>query len=271
MANQSDLPSNDIELKEQQLQQVFDVEALREAGPKELKEIPPAPELRPNMLIKFQGETHSFPASFTDDMISQALSGREVQPMKNKVLHGNAAIKQVEKLEGTLTEAQKNLVKLEGYSTGDYSDTKGIKTRGVGQTGAFADMTFKEVYQIHVDRTQSRVPDYTNFPGYLQQELVQAEYRGDLGGSPTFRRKLNSGEYRAAAAEFLDNDDYRESLVDKSGVAPRMKQVHDALIRFATEQEAMEQQAGKPSKGGLFEDENGVLFMVDEQGNKREV
>lgn len=235
-----------------------------DAGPKALT----------TQLVSFKGETHSFPKSWDDTKIAQALSGREEQPKVGKILHGRAAVKRVEKDEGKLTEGQKHLVTLEGYSKEEYSDTKGVKTRGVGQTGKFASMTFKEVYEIHVERAKSRIPAYGSFPASVQQELIQAEYRGDLALSPKFLTKLNAGQFRSAAAEFLDNDDYRESLVERTGVHKRMKLVHDSLISLADKEVVATDDLAAglaPSKGGLFEDEAGVLFLVDAKGNKKEV
>jgi hypothetical protein len=155
--------------------------------------------------IDFDGEMHEFPDDFTDEEIGMALTGGK----SNKIYAGKAAVKQVVAAEGALTPQQEHLVMLEGYASGEYSDTKGIKT-----TGGFKDL-----------------------PVYVRQELVQAEYRGDLAGSPKFLAKLNARDYKAAAEEFLDNEDYRESVEDGTGVASRMELVHQALLRLAEEQE----------------------------------
>jgi GH24 family phage-related lysozyme (muramidase) len=183
--------------------------------------------------IDFDGELHEFPDDFTDEEIGMALTGGK----SNKIYAGKAAVKQVVAAEGALTPQQEHLVMLEGYASGEYSDTKGIKTTGVGQTGKFAKMPFKQVYDIHVKRAQSRVGGFKDLPVYVRQELVQAEYRGDLAGSPKFLAKLNARDYKAAAEEFLDNEDYRESVEDGTGVASRMELVHQALLRLAEEQE----------------------------------
>jgi hypothetical protein len=262
-----------IEQKEQlidaQLQGEQVAQSLKGAGPQTLK-------AQPTQKIEFEGEVHEFPMDFTDEDIAVAFGGTPKKETKTFV--GKGAIKQVEALEGALTDSQKHLVTLEGYVDGEYKDIDGNSTKGVGQTGKFAGMTFKESYKAHVKRVQSRVSTFTTLPQYLQQELIQAEYRGDWANSPKTLGLINSGEWAKAAAEFLDSDDYRDSLADGHGIDERMEMVHDALLKYGEEVDAKTKaDADKsssnmsPSKGGLFEDENGVLFLVDENGKKTEV
>lgn len=228
--------------------------------------------------VEYEGAMHEFPSDFTDEDISNALIGQISEEPEQKIFHGAEAVTEVEKDEGKLNDTQKHLIELEGFSRTTYQDSKDETTSGVGQRGKFADMTFKDSYDAHVKRAESRVPNLQKFPEFVKQELIQAEYRGDLGSSPKFVKLLNAGNFREAAAEFLDNDDYRDSLEDGSGVSTRMEMVRDALNTLADEQEAAQKEAENvatndltPAKGGLFEDDNGVLFMVDDQGNKREV
>jgi GH24 family phage-related lysozyme (muramidase) len=59
---------------------------------------------------------------------------------KGKYLRGNAAIKEVEKrLNRRLTPTEQSLVKREGFVDAWYLDSKGVLTRGVGQTGKYAE------------------------------------------------------------------------------------------------------------------------------------
>ena len=52
-----------------------------------------------------------------------------------KTLHGKEAIKAIESKEDRkLSYKERRVVMLEGYVDGIYTDTKGIKTTGVGQT-----------------------------------------------------------------------------------------------------------------------------------------
>ena len=153
-----------------------------------------------------------------------------------KVYYGQDAIAQVEQNIGReLTYAEKRVVEEEGYVATPYLDTKGIITQGVGQTGEWIEKGFEAAYQHHVDRAERRIPGLKDLPEALQAELIQAEYRGDLGTSPTFVRLLNEGNYEEASSEFLDNNDYRRSQEEGTGVHKRMKKVSDAVASYASE------------------------------------
>lgn len=153
-----------------------------------------------------------------------------------KVYYGQDAIAQVEQNIGReLTYAEKRVVEEEGYVATPYLDTKGILTQGVGQTGEWIEKGFEAAYQHHVDRAERRIPGLKDLPEALQAELIQAEYRGDLGTSPTFVRLLNEGNYEEASSEFLDNNDYRRSQEENTGVHKRMKRVSDAVSSYASE------------------------------------
>ena len=127
---------------------------------------------------------------------------------EDKVLHGKAAIAAVEKVEGKLTPIQRHVVSLEGYSTGDYGDTKGVPTGGVGQVGLHKGKPFKEVFAILEEQVRDTISGYDSLPLYLQKELVQSAYRGDLGLSPLTVKLFNEGSLLAAAKEFLRHNEY---------------------------------------------------------------
>lgn len=176
-------------------------------------------------------------------------------PVNKKTLHGNKAIAAVEEMEGrTLSPAERRVVTLEGYVPEKYLDSKGVPTIGVGQTGPWMERTFKESYDAHVagikrptTRNRGGVPQFDSLPEYLQAELIQAEYRGDVRQSPTAMRLLNEAlslptarkrreRLNQAADEFLDNDDYREAKAKKTGIAPRMEAVARAIAKYAEQQ-----------------------------------
>jgi len=118
---------------------------------------------------------------------------------------------------------------LEGYATEIYPDTKNIPTAGVGQTGRWLHATFKSAYQHHVERDRGRLPAFDSYPEYLQAELMQCEYRGDLGLSPKAMGYLRDGRYQAAAVEFLDHAEYK-SPTTSPGIKKRLESLHYALM-----------------------------------------
>jgi len=126
-----------------------------------------------------------------------------------KPLYGQQAINKVEDMEGELTPEQRRVVELEGYNEGAYDDTKGIKTSGVGQTGEYMGMSFKDAFKAHEDLTSNYIPNYKDLPTNVRGELVQLAYRGDLQQSPTFRKLFNEGRYQEASEELLNHDEYK--------------------------------------------------------------
>jgi len=125
--------------------------------------------------------------------------------------YGHVACAVVEDREGiTLNDAQRRIVMLEGYADQPYLCTAGELTCGVGQTGPWLKKPFIDAYEHHVDRVKTRIPTFSTMPHWLQGELVQAEYRGDLGISPKTVKLINSGNFEEASLEYLDHDEYRE-------------------------------------------------------------
>jgi GH24 family phage-related lysozyme (muramidase) len=156
---------------------------------------------------------------------------------------GGKAVSEVEKrLNRRLTPEEKRIVELEGFVDAYYKDSKGVLTRGIGQTGAYAEgetslSGFDKAYQEHLNRLKARegMGMFDKYSPSLRQELVQAEYRGDLGQSPNFRKILaeakTAEDYNKAADEFLRNQDYVKAKESGSGVASRMEAVADAVRR----------------------------------------
>lgn len=151
----------------------------------------------------------------------------------NKILSGLDAIEAVERLEGRmLTPIEAELVMEEGFSTGPYLDTKGVETSGVGQTGRFRGQSFGDTFKVFEQETRKLIPAYDALPEYAQSALISAAYRGDLQQSPKFRALFNAGKYSEAADEFLDNEDYRRSKKEGTGVAKRMERVAERIRRL---------------------------------------
>ena len=152
------------------------------------------------------------------------------------IYHGHGALKKIEELENcSLGPEECRVVLVEGYSDKVYRDTKGIPTKGVGQTGPWLNKTFRESFEHHEDRVIKRIPSYPSFPTYLRAELMQAEYRGDLGLSPKAVGLLNDERYIAAAEEFLNNREYKNPRTPKS-IKKRLEAVHHALHLYAKQQ-----------------------------------
>lgn len=151
---------------------------------------------------------------------------------QGKVFYGKDAIKQVEAQEGKLTAAQRRVVELEGFVSIPYLDDRGVATVGVGQTKEFMNKGFKASFKEHENRAKRAIPGYVKEPEYLQAELIQATYRGDVSSKYKWVKHLNKGDYEAAAKELLNNEDYKTRKVKKDdSVVKRLEALHNALIK----------------------------------------
>ena len=147
------------------------------------------------------------------------------------VLYGQDAVDRVRKMERgrKLSKAEDTVIREEGFVDRVYTDTKGVKTFGVGQTGKYMGMPFKDVFKIHEDDAKKLIPSYDKLTENAKAAIMSAAYRGDLQQSPTFRKLFNKGDYKKAAKEFLNNKDYRKSLEAGTGVAGRMERVSNIV------------------------------------------
>lgn len=168
---------------------------------------------------------------------AEAIDFSTLKAVAPKTYLGKEAVTQVEKLEGRkLSLAEKRVVEEEGFVTGVYDDDKGIVTSGVGQTGKYKDKTFKETFDVHKKDTERLVKDFDKYPEYLQAELVQAQYRGDIGQSPTFRKLLEEGEFTLAAEELLNHEEYKERKSEgNDGVTRRLEALQNAVKKYGKE------------------------------------
>jgi LysM repeat protein len=175
------------------------------------------------------------------DLSPEPLTQKELHGKKGKghVFYGADAVAKVEEFEGELPLAARRVVELEGFVDVPYKDQKGVVTAGVGQTGDFIHQSFMDSFEDHVDRAEDKIPKLRKLPEALQAELIQAEYRGDLGQSPTFVKLFNNGQYKQAAKEFLANDEYKGHVAerdgggDTSGIIARMEAVSKAVNDYA--------------------------------------
>lgn len=149
---------------------------------------------------------------------------------KSKTLHGMAAIKAIESKEGELSPEQRFVALKEGYVDGEYLDHKGIPTRGVGQTGKFMYMSYKEAFSILEEECRKRfIPAYPVLSERLRCVIMSAFYRGDIQQSPRFRKLFNECRYEEAAIEFLDHKEYKAKNTPKQ-IKQRIKEVHDTIM-----------------------------------------
>ena len=144
--------------------------------------------------------------------------------------YGAQAVQMVEQREGALDPIQQLVVKHEGYVAGVYKDSKGIETSGVGQTGKYMDMSFKESYDVHLQDAKRFITNYDSLNEKQQMAILSLAYRGDLQQSPTFRKHVNNGEFEKASKELLNHEEYNQlkqqekETGKKSGITKRLEE-----------------------------------------------
>lgn len=192
------------------------------------------PELSREERLKRFEETQPKEQEQMIDPVSRELEFEKMQ-RPPRVLRGQSAVKKVAEMEGReLTLPEKTVIEEEGFVDEFYKDTKGVVTYGVGQTGKYIDMSFGDSFKEHEEDAKRFIPNYDKLPEVAKAAIMSAAYRGDLQQSPKFRKLFNAGDYEKAADEFLDNDDYRESLEEGTGVAGRMERVAEAVRNLQT-------------------------------------
>ena len=82
---------------------------------------------------------------------------------------------------------------------------------------------FDHDVQAKIRLAKSKVNNFDKLPTAVRNAVVDGFFRGDLSGSPKTLGLMNSGDFKAAAVEYLDNNEYRKSKKEGTGVAPRME------------------------------------------------
>ena len=118
-----------------------------------------------------------------------------------------------------------------GYGRNNASIKKGDKI-----TVEQAQKNLAEDVKIRLEEIQDLIPNFSNLSDQLQLALFSEYYRGSVRQSPKTVKLINEGRFLEAAAEFLDNDEYRNAVDrGREGIRGRMKRVFNLLRREGTE------------------------------------
>tara|TARA_Y100000401_G_scaffold67738_1_gene54264 strand:+ start:959 stop:1498 length:540 start_codon:yes stop_codon:yes gene_type:complete len=128
----------------------------------------------------------------------------------------------------------------EGLRLKKYKDSEGNPTIGIGHlikkgeklneiTEAKAKQLFNVDIKEKIDYVKNDIDKdlgkgaFDAFPNPIKISLIDLDFRGDYRQSPKAIGLFKEGKYYAAAKELLNNDDYRKSLKQGTGIAPRME------------------------------------------------
>ena len=100
-----------------------------------------------------------------------------------------------------------------------------------------ANKNLAEDVEVRLEEIQDLIPNFSNLSQPLQIALFSEYYRGSVRQSPKTVALINAGRYQEAAAEFLNNDEYRNAVKRKRrGIRNRMVRVFNLLSREGTEE-----------------------------------
>jgi len=179
-------------------------------------------------------------ASFTPPaIVSEAQAGTiipDVKPPKGVPQERiGTFVKRIEELEGGFVAKPYRLKKADGsfeefftVGFGHYGpDVDPNKTYTKEQARIWLAQDLNKFFTL-IDQN---LPQFSSYSPKLQTEIVQAFYRGDFPASKNTIALMKAGNFKEAANEFLNNDEYKAAKNNKNtkGIRNRMEAVANAL------------------------------------------
>jgi len=172
--------------------------------------------------------------SDTQRQTEDVFEGSGVEPMfqSASLASNDKFVKRIMEDEGEpFLEATKAFEDEKNFTIGYGRNNASIK-KGDKITLEQAQKNLAEDVEIRLEEIQDLIPNFSKFSSELQLALFSEYFRGSVRQSPKAVKLINEGKFREAAAEFLDNDEYRDA-VDRGrrGIRKRMKRVYNLLRR----------------------------------------
>lgn len=178
------------------------------------------------------------------DVIGETLDTRARQ----SAMEAEVQETQPQAVDTFMDKLTERLISLEKFSPTAYKAVKDEKflTYGYGHYGKDVKPNQKITKEEALDllekdigdrlpAIQSAIPNFGNLSEELRVEIAQSWFRGGMSGSPATIKLINQGKFKAAATEFLDNQEYLTAKQrGRSGVIPRMDAVANALNNEGT-------------------------------------
>ena len=197
------------------------------------------PKQSGSSFLKHQNKGISSEASDAIKQVEEQamLQGDNAQVMQAGLAGDNKFINQIMKDEGKpFLEATKVFKDEKNFSIGYGRNNANVK-KGDKITLEKAQENLAEDVKIRLEEIQDLIPNFRNLSDQLQLALFSEYYRGSVRQSPDTVKLINAGKFSEAAAEFLDNDEYRNAVErGRRGIRKRMKRVFDLLQREGTQE-----------------------------------
>ena len=138
-------------------------------------------------------------------------------------------IEQIKEREGFLAEAKQ--FDNEPFYTIGYGRSNSSVKKGDTVTREEAEEYLIEDINIRIPKINSLLPKLNEYSNELQEALFYEFYRGSLGASDKTMNLINEGNFKEAAIEFLNHDEYRKAIEENEnpGIIKTMGRVANAL------------------------------------------
>ena len=161
--------------------------------------------------------------SNTEIPLEKPLNIKVIEPLNIRV------IEQIKEREGFLAEAKK--FDGEPFYTIGYGRSNSSVKKGDTVTREEAEEYLIEDINIRIPKINSLLPKLNEYSNELQEALFYEFYRGSLGASVKTMNLINEGNFKEAAIEFLNHDEYRKAIEENEnpGIIKTMGRVANAL------------------------------------------
>ena len=110
-----------------------------------------------------------------------------------------------------------------------YGHTRNVR-EGQTTTEERAREVLRDDINERLPEIRRAIPQYDNLPPTVQAPLIGEWFRGSLVQSPRARRLINQNRFEEAAAEYLNNDEYRNAARrGRRGIRRRMDEAANAI------------------------------------------
>ena len=150
----------------------------------------------------------------TQTQTEDVFKGSGVEPMYQSasLASNDKFIKRIMDDEGEpFLEATKAFEDEKNFTIGYGRNNANIK-KGDKITLEQAQKNLAEDVEIRLEEIQDLIPNFSKFSNELQLALFSEYFRGSVRQSPKTVKLINEGNFAQAAAEFLDNDEYRNAV-----------------------------------------------------------
>jgi len=201
-------------------------------------------------------EKHNNNPTAIKQELQQMVRENEIPPVKRNLPYVSPEKTIKEEKPGVINQTSANNINIadyirknEGAEPKAYKDSEGNWTIGVGHLIQKGEeyllnktLNDKEINQLfaqdleeHINRTKRIFPKFDQYPQDIQAALTDSVYRGDMG--PNTRKLINSGNWKAAADEYINHSGYRASKAGEKGrgIYKRMDRNRAQMLGYARE------------------------------------